>query len=85
MKRVKRTIQIEVETERSVVFACRRESVRWCSICEREISFVSLAEVAALAGSSAETLIRNQRLHLHEQTDGQVLICINSLNQSQTP
>lgn len=84
MKRVKRVIQIEVETERSVVIACRQRAIRWCRNCNLEFAFVSLTEVAALTGLTESELLQNHQLHLEKQADDQVLICLNSLNKSQT-
>jgi hypothetical protein len=83
MKTVKRVIHIEIETERSVSIACRQSRIRWCPICNLELAFVSLAEVAALAGLSEGELIQNHQLHLETQPDNQVFVCLNSLNKIQ--
>jgi len=84
MKTVKRVIQIEVETERSVVVACRQSSTGWCGRCNLEIPFLPLAEVVALTRLEESELAQNHDLHLEIQSDGQVLVCLNSINKSLT-
>lgn len=81
-KTLKRVIQIEVETERSVIVSFKQHSKRWCPNCCLESQFVLLSEVAAGANLIENDITQNH-LHLDKQTDGQVFVCLNSLNKSQ--
>jgi len=79
-----KTIRIEIETQRSVVFSLRVISSGWCGVCNLDVDLISIAEAVQMAGLAEQMLLQKQHAHVAGGADGQ-LICLNSLlPQTQT-
>lgn len=78
---LKRGTRITIETERTLTIRRTRSSRAWCEECQREVDFVQLQQRQQLLRESRETAggLPMAKLHLAEQGDGSVLICLESL------
>jgi hypothetical protein len=81
MKNIKKTT-ITIETERVIVLS--RLLVReYCRECNEEVEMLAIQDAAIVSGVSQQAIccrIEEDKLHAR-QTDGQTLICFNSLTQ----
>lgn len=81
MKR--RTTKFTFETERTFIFRnFGSQQLRWCEGCGAEAQMTSVTEGAREAGLSELAiyqLIDDGMLHFTEDSEGRVLICLNSL------
>jgi hypothetical protein len=83
MDKPKRVRRVTVKTERTLIFRSRG-SVQpgWCAECGAEVGMVCVEEAAREAGVSELAiykLVEEHTLHFREDTEGRVLICLNSL------
>ena len=81
MKNIKKTT-ITIETERVIVLShlLVRE---YCRGCNEEVEMLAIQDATVVGGVSQQTIrcrIEEDKLHAR-QTDGQTLICFNSLTQ----
>ena len=77
MKRVKRTIRIEVETERAFVISLsqsRQKPSAWCPSCNAQVEMVPVAETDLDLCHQLEAA----DVHFEKVNDGQVFICLGS-------
>jgi hypothetical protein len=86
-KHMKRRIEITVETERVVLVRRRREKsvMLWCVACGAENFMLTMDQAAAFLGLSSMAVFRlaeTGRLHWQETRAGSVLVCRNSLLQT---
>jgi Mor family transcriptional regulator len=80
MKKVKRTIRIEVETETSVFISLsqnRQKSSTWCTWCNATVEIVSVAK-RGLSEAALCQQLEAAHVHFENSPDGQVFICLNS-------
>jgi hypothetical protein len=81
MKR--RTTKFTFETERTFIFRnFRDQQPGWCMRCEADAQMATVAEAAREAGLTELAiyqLIDDGLLHFSEDSEGRVLICLNSL------
>lgn len=75
--------EIIVEFERVRVVYNRRENrfVR-CNFCQSEVEVLTLAEASEIAEKDEQSVLEfvNQgKLHINQNSDGETLICLNSL------
>jgi hypothetical protein len=84
---VKRTVKLTIETERIFVIRTRRAQRRaMCEACGEVVRLVTAEEAAALAHLSTRAvyrLVEAGTLHFIERAGESVLICLNSLGDSQ--
>jgi hypothetical protein len=83
MKRRKRTAKVTIETERTLIF---RNSSRlqegWCVACGSKAQMTTVIGAAREAGLSELAiyqLLEVGAIHMSADSDGRILICINSL------
>ena len=79
---LKRGTRITIETERTLIVRQTRSSRAWCEECQREVDFVQLQQRQQLLRSSSREISDGSpmaKLHVAEQGDGSVLICLESL------
>jgi hypothetical protein len=84
---MKKSIRITLESERLLVITTRRTCVEPCAACGDEMRMVTVEEAATLARVSARSIYRAVEagtLHFLETTEGPLLICLTSLNESLT-
>lgn len=83
MDKPKRVRRVTVKTERTLIFRSRGSvQPEWCAECGAEVGMVCVEEAAREAGVGELTiykLVEEQALHFREDTEGRVLICLNSL------
>jgi hypothetical protein len=83
MKKPRRITKFTVETERFYIFRTAGSSqIDWCSECSSETQMASVAYAARQAGLSEFAiyqLLDARALHFREDTDGRILVCLNSL------
>lgn len=84
MKRKRRT-EITVETETIVCLRRRSQAalIAWCPQCAAEVKLVTPEAAALHSGLSLRAIYRRieaDRLHFSETAEGQLFICLNSLN-----
>src|SRR5438034_6112456 len=80
MKRMKVTIQ----TERLLTISHRSTSMAWCPTCGVQTRLLTVDQTAALTRTSALAVYRRadaREVHFIE-TDGALLICVNSLAEA---
>ena len=86
--KVKRTMKIELQTQRVLSLTKRVHSVEaWCSQCGESRKMIHPEEAAARAGVSLRAIYREveaHQLHFIETSEGLVLICPDSVTQGQT-
>jgi hypothetical protein len=79
---LRRGTRITIETERTLIVRQTRSSRAWCEECQREVDFVQLRQRRQLLGKSAGEMSEGSpmaKLHVAEQDDGSILICLESL------
>ena len=80
--KIKRT-RIYIERQRVALISTRRLSATgWCSLCDRNVQFVSAETAAREAQVSVRDIFRSAEqgvLHFTETQDGLLLVCIESL------
>ena len=85
--KVRKTMKIGVETQRVVSLTkCVHAIEAWCSQCGEQRQMIHPEEAAARAGVSLRAiyrLVEARQLHFIEMPEGSVLICPNSVTQSQ--
>ena len=85
MKKPVGTTKVLIETERVVTFTnVERPQAGWCIECAAETKMASVAETARQAGLSElgiYHLLDAGTLHYCEDSDGQVLVCLDSLTE----
>jgi hypothetical protein len=77
-----RSTRITIETERTLIIRRTRSARAWCTECRSDVNFVLVQEVHHFLPAQWQELsvIQNtNKLHLSEQKDGSVLICLESL------
>lgn len=83
MKKPLRTTKVTIETERTFIFrSFEQRQPGWCMSCGAETQMATVAEAAREAGVNELAiyqLIDARALHFREDTDGRVLVCLNSL------
>jgi len=78
-----RTAKFTIETERTFIFRNsegRRQG--WCPDCEAETQMATVADAAReleLSELSMYQLLGSRSLHFMEDSDGRVLVCLNSI------
>ena len=80
-----RRIRITIQTERLLVINQGRSLYSPCSACGEEVRMVTIDQAAALAPVSSREIYREIEagmLHFTETTGGSILVCFNSLNES---
>jgi hypothetical protein len=79
----KKRTEITVETERVLVIRRRYQAIEtWCDLCAEKVVMIRPDQAAAVCGRSLRAIfgaIEQTRLHFVEQSDGMILICLNSL------
>jgi hypothetical protein len=79
---LRRGTRITIETERTLIVRQTRSSRAWCQECQREVDFVQLQQRQQLLQSGSWEISDGSpmaKLHVAEQADGSVLICLESL------
>ena len=79
-----RRMRITIQTERLLVMSRAKSLYSLCSACGDEVRMVTIDQAAALTRISSREIYREVEagmLHFIE-TEGSVLICFNSLNDS---
>ena len=75
--------EVTVETERVLVIRRRYQAIEtWCDLCAEKVVMIRPDQAAAVSGQSLRAIfgaIEQSRLHFAEQSDGMLLICLNSL------
>ena len=77
-----RGTRITIETEKTLTVRQTRSSRGWCKECQREVDFVQLQQRQQLLRSYSREISDGSptaKLHVAEQSDGSVLICLESL------
>ena len=77
-----RRTRITIETERTLIIRRTRSPRAWCADCQSDVHFVQLREAHQLLPENWQELSVRQstnKLHLAEQKDGSILICLDSL------
>lgn len=84
MKRTKKITKLLVETERIFVFRFVGALQHgWCVECGAETEMATVAEAARVGGLTELAicqLIETRALHFREDSEGRVLVCLNSLS-----
>ena len=79
--------EITVETERLLIIRRRYQAVEeWCPDCERLVLMIRPDQAAALSGRTLRAIfadIEKGLLHFLESPDGMVLVCLNTILDSQ--
>jgi hypothetical protein len=78
----KRGTRITIETERTLILRQTRSARAWCEECQHEVDYVQLQQTQPLLRQTALEISNSwgmTKLHLAEQADGSVLICVESL------
>ena len=79
----KKRTEITVETERILVIRRRYRAIEtWCDSCAEQVVMIRPDQAAAVSGQSLRAIfgdIERDTLHFMEQSDGMLLICLNSL------
>src|SRR5581483_10808060 len=85
--KVKRKRRTEITVESETIVCLRRRSraalTAWCPQCAAEVKLVTPEEAEAHSGFSLRAIYRKveaDRLHFSETAEGQLFICLNSLN-----
>ena len=85
--KVRRIMKIGIETQRVVSLTKRVGAIEaWCSQCGEQRQMIHPEEAASRAGVSLRAiyrLVEARQLHFIETPEGLVLICPNSVTQSQ--
>jgi len=84
MKKIRRTT-VTIQTDRLLVMSGSRSRYSFCAVCGDEVRMVTIAEAAALTGVNSSAIfheIEAGRLHFIEETVVGLLVCCNSLNES---
>lgn len=75
--------EIIIETERTVTINLHQSSlVAWCEECAAHVPTMTLSQAATLLQLSAaalQQLLQSQQLHLIEECEGLVFVCLLSL------
>jgi hypothetical protein len=86
MKKPKRITKFTIETERTFIFRCFGDQMTgWCLTCRAEAQIATVQGAAREAGLNELAIYRlldEGVLHFTEDSDGRVLICLNSLLKS---
>jgi hypothetical protein len=80
-----RRMSITIQTERLLVINRSRSLYSLCAACGDEVRMVTIDQAAVLARVTAREIYREVEvgmLHFIETTEGSLLICFNSLNDS---
>ena len=80
-----RRIRISIQTERSLVMSGGRSLYSLCSMCGVEVHMVTVDQAALLARVGSLEIYREieaGQLHIQETSGSGLLICLNSLNES---
>jgi hypothetical protein len=86
MKKRKRIIRVYRETER--ILTVVGNLTAFCTECGRDVNLVRLNDAARIAGVSDWTLyhdVESHLLHFIETPEGQLLICLVSLERLRAP
>lgn len=79
--------EITIETERLLVIRRRYQAVEaWCDRCQQAVVMIRPDQAAAVTGRTMRTIfneVEAHAIHFLEQPDGLLLICLNSLLDSQ--
>jgi hypothetical protein len=78
-------MSITIQTERLLVINRSRSLYSLCAACGDEVRMVTIDQAAVLARVTAREIYREVEvgmLHFIETTEGSLLICFNSLNDS---
>lgn len=79
------TRRITVETERTLIFRNRSGARRdWCAECGKQVQMASIdlaASVNLMSERGIYQLIESGAIHFAEDSDGRVLVCLDSLCQ----
>lgn len=80
---IKRRTRIVVETQEVMVIRRRGPETRqWCPACSREVRMITPEQAALLLSSTTRTIyswVEAAFIHFHEQPEGSLLICLDSL------
>ena len=83
MDKPKRVRRVTVKTERTFIFRSRGSArPGWCAGCGAEVGMVSVEGAARESGLSeleVYKLVEARAVHFSEDTEGRVLICLDSL------
>ena len=80
-----RRMKITIETERLLVMRRGMSLFSFCASCGDEVRMVTIDQAAMLARLTAREIYREVEagmLHFLETTDGSLLVCFRSLNDS---
>ncbi|MGH9425765.1 MAG: hypothetical protein ACRD2L_05595 [Terriglobia bacterium] len=80
-----RRMRITIQTERLLVMSSSRSLYSLCAACGDEVRMVTIDQAATLTCLSSREIYREVEagiLHFTETTEGSVLVCFNSLNDS---
>jgi hypothetical protein len=80
-----RRMSITIQTERLLVINRSRGLYSLCAACGDEVRMVTIDQAAVLARVTSREIYREVEagmLHFIETTEGSLLICFNSLNDS---
>ncbi len=87
MDKLKRIRRVTIKTERTVVFT-NRDTVRvvWCAECGAGVGMMCVRGAARAAGVNELAIYRLvdwRLLHYSEDSEGRVLVCLDSLRRHQ--
>jgi hypothetical protein len=80
-----RRMRITIQTERLLVINRSRSLYSLCAACGDEVRMVTIDQAAVLARVTSREIYREVEagmIHFIETTEGSLLICVNSLNDS---
>jgi hypothetical protein len=85
MDKPNRVRRVTVRTVRTFIFR-NRDSVQfgWCAQCATEVAMVYVERAAREAGLGELVickLIEERALHFREDTEGRLIICVNSIKE----
>ena len=78
-------MRITIQTERLLVMSSSRSLYSLCAACGDEVRMVTIDQAASLARVNSREIdqkLEAGTLHSIETTEGSVLVCFNSLNDS---
>ena len=79
----RKVTEIIFETERVLVIRRRYRVVEaWCDGCRKTVAMIKPDQAATISGRSLQAIfdeIETSALHFAEQSDGMILVCLNSL------
>lgn len=83
MRKPVRITKVTIETERTFIFRnSSSQQPSWCVTCDSEAQMTTVPGAAREAGLSELAiyqLLDARELHFREDSDGSVLVCLNSL------